>query len=233
MDQIKLRNAPMYAGVPYPAVVKLRNSVMYAAVQSPPVMIIRDVRAYALAEPLASSYYRNFRAYALVGPLPLDYLKMKGSVALLTAINKEHKKSITAEQVSFGDPTSITDPVYNSSVPMIAAPGWLYSGQMVFRYNRYRIDQMLETENPAKPAGTATTIHGRLAGINAAFGCNLEPRDVVDGVVAANTTGFRVTIASTSHLFIPGSSVVFGTLPVTPDLSSIGVSTLSGFTKVT
>lgn len=230
MAEFNLRNAQLYAAQTTPVVANVRNMPIYAAVQSPPVLEVRSTPAYLLYTANPEVTVRNVTAYALYAPVAVSYLKMKGSVALLTAINKEHGKSITAAQVTFGNPTPLANNQFNTTVAMTAAEDWKYSGDMVFRYDRYPLEYLFIGQQLNLPAGNQTTIHARLPGINAAFGCNLETRDVVNGPVAANATGFVLTVANTSHLFLPGTTVTLGTSLPANDLSiKAPVTDLGGF----
>jgi len=232
MPQIKLRNAPLYVGMVGDARVKLRNAPMYVAVQSPPVVEFRSVRAYALTQPANTTQLRNVRMYALVQMAPLTYLAKAGAVALLEAINKEHSKTLTAEQVYFENPQPLAgDDHFNSQITMKPHAVFPYSGQMVFRYNRFVIaDFFAGKDTSTLPAGSQTTIHGRLAAINSTFGCSLSTTDVVNAPVAANTTGLTLTIATTSILFVPGSKMFIGQSLPADDLSvKAPVTDLGGF----
>lgn len=206
-----IKTLAAYAITP-PAVqssVKTLNAYVISA--ESPTAQVRTVSGLALIEPTAKLDVRKIYGLALIADIPREYLKMKGATALLTAINKEHSKSLTTAQVSFLDPSAIVgDITFNASVPMIPAADWLYSGQMVFRYNRYDLVELLGTGKPL-PTGNQTTIHERLPAINAQFLCNLEPRDVVDGPVSSSATGLTLKIAATSYLFVPGSQVRLGT----------------------
>jgi hypothetical protein len=210
MTQANLRNTPIYAGVLVTPQVKLRNTPIYVAVQPPAKADVRKVSGYALVTPPVQALVRKISGYALLSPVPITYLRMKGATALLTAINKEHNKTLTTAQVSFGDPSAAVSEKYNAQVAMIPNPTWDYGGQMVFRYTRYPLGNAFDSANPAMPAGSQTTVHGRLAAINATYNLNLETRDIVDGPVSASATGFVLTAASTSYLFVPGSKVTVG-----------------------
>lgn len=198
-----------------------------------PTVNIRNLRALIVTRPEPVIELRKISAYLMVRPAPVAYLKQPGQIALLSAINKQYVKTLTTNEVSFNDPVGISDPTFNCKVTMVAKDASNFSGDMTFRYNRFRLDEMIGSDTIDNPAGTQTTIHGRLTAINAANNCNLEARDVVNGTVASNTTGFMLTIASTSHLFTPGSQVTVGSPPAGNNLSTIAVDTLSGFTKVT
>lgn len=230
MAQFTLRNAQIYAAQTVPGQMTLRNAQIYAAVVSPPTLEVRNATAYALASQPPAATLRNVTAYALYTPSSLAYLRMKGATALLTAINKEHSKTITTDQVSFGDPEVLTGNQYNTRVAMIAKPTYSYSGQMLFRYDRFKIADLFVDQQLDLPAGNQTTIHARLPAVNAAFNCNLEARDIVDGPVAANATSITLTVAATSHLFLPGTQITFAVAVPSNDLSALASQTaLDGF----
>lgn len=221
-----IKTLAAYAITPPLANTSVRTVAAYAIVAEASTAHVRKIAGLALLDPAAKADVRKISGVALIADIPRDYLKMKGATALLTAINKEHSKTYTTAQVSFNNPSSIVDMTYNTSVPMIPAPDWLYSGQMVFRYNRYDLAELLGYGKPL-PAGNQTTIHARLPAINAQFLCNLEPRDVVDGPVSATATGLTLKIAATSYLFNPGSEVRLGTSNNMADLAT--TTDLAGF----
>lgn len=231
MDQLKLRNAPLYVAALAPGNLKLRAAPVYVAIQSPPNLDVRNVRAYALAVPDVDITVRKLSAYALVQPSPVTYLALRGDVALLQAVNKEHGKTLTDAQVFFENARVLAnDGRYNSQVTMKPKEGFLYSGSMTFRYNRFPIDDFFASQDTSTLPGNQTTIHARLAAINAAFGCNLIAADVVDGPVAADATSLTLTVASGSFLFAPGSQSTIGTAPSAPDLATMApVTDLGGF----
>jgi hypothetical protein len=157
---------------------------------------------------------------------------MKGDVALLTAVNKEYVKELTVDQVFFENPRALADDArYNSKVSMKPKPGFPYSGSMEFRYNRWPIvDAFQGLDTTTLPAGNQTTVHARLAAINAAFGRNFATYDVVNSPVAANATAITLTVASTSFLFLPGTSITIGGDLPANDLSiNAPVTDLGGF----
>ena len=232
MAQFKLRNAPQYVAALHPGVFKLRSAPMYVAVQSPPDLDVRNVRAYALAVPDVDITVRKLSAYALVQPSPVTYLALRGDVALLQAVNKEHGKTLTDAQVYFENARVLAnDGRYNSQVTMKPKEGFLYSGSMTFRYNRFPLNDFFAAQDTSVlPAGNQTTIHARLPAINAAFGCNLATTDVVDGPVAADAQAITLTVASGSFLFSPGSQSTIGSAPSAPDLAQLApVTNLDGF----
>jgi hypothetical protein len=232
MAQLKLRNAPLYVGALNPGQLKLRNAPVYVAIQSMPTIDIRNVRAFALTQPAVDVTLRKVRAYALVHPSPVTYLSMKADVALLTAVNKEHGKNFTESQVFFENPRALAgDARYNSKVSMKPQPTYPYSGSMEFRYNRWPIaDAFQGLDTSTLPAGNQTTVHARLAAINAAFGRNFATYDVVNSPVAANATAVTLTVASTSFLFTPGTSITIGSSLPANDLSiKAPVTDLGGF----
>lgn len=225
-----IRSLQAYVITPPPVESRVRQVNAYAITGQPVISELRKISGVVLYEDAPIAVVRTIYGLALIADVSKTYLKMKGAVALLTAINKEHGKTLTAVQVSFADPAPSDDPSFNTTVAMLPAPDWLYSGQMVFRYERYALEELFRNESLTLPVGNQTTVHERLAGVNSAFGCNLEPRDVVDGPVAANATGFTLTVASTSYLFLPGTSIRLGAPPPVTDLAQLSPNTdLAGF----
>lgn len=189
--------------------VNLRTAPMYMLVSPPIEAQVRSLRFYALIQPPPQVNVRSVRTYAVVRKPPYASLKMEGAAAILAQINKEHSKALTLDQVSLGNPSAggATDE-YNSKVTLTAKASWLYYGDMTIRYDRFPLELAVGGPAVPGPGDTATTIHGRLARINQIYGCNLKPRDIVDGPVAADATSYKLVAASTSYLFTPGTEVL-------------------------
>lgn len=207
MTEIQLRVAPTYALVETKVELQLRAAPTYALIADPDRADIRSVRLYAALKTPEVSDVRSVRMYAIVKASPIEKLRLDGATTLLAAINTEHSKTLTFDQISFNDPVNIVDLNYNSKVTLVAAHDFMYSGTMDMRYNRFDLIDLFQGLSLTLPTDTVTTIHGRLAKINTTFDCNLKPRDVVDGPVAANATSLTLTVASGSFLFIPGTKV--------------------------
>lgn len=189
--------------------VNLRTAPMYALVSPPIEAQVRSLRFYALIQPPPQVNVRSVRTYAVVRRPPYAALKMEGAAGLLAQINKEHNKTLTLDQVDMSPPSAgVVNDDYNSKVTLTAKASWTYYGDMTIRYDRHDIANAIYPNPAGLPPDTATTIHGRLAKLNTKFGTNLQPRDVVDGPVAANATTYKLVAASTSYLFLPGSELV-------------------------
>lgn len=188
--------------------VNLRTAPIYALVSTPIEGQVRSLRFYALIQPPAQVNLRSVRNFAVVRKPPYAALKMEGITAILTQINREHGKTLTVDQVSVSNPSAgaVDDP-YNSKVTLTASASSPYFGDMTIRYDRHDISNVIYPSGPSMPVDDTTTIHARLAKLNAKYGTNLLPRDVVDGPVAANATSYKLVAASTSYLFNPGSEL--------------------------
>lgn len=137
------------------------------------------------------------------------------AAGLLAQINLENSISLLARQVIIGAPadTPSSDARFNTQVTLDSVVGQGYKGQMVVRYNRASIaGKSVSLSNI--DLGSATTIYGALAIINAASGWVLTQNDVEDGPIDPEATKVELTVKAGSYFFTAGSKVFAGkTLP--------------------
>lgn len=203
----KVRSAPTFVLSKTPSTAKVSKSAVYVLSVPPPVLKARSVDAYALAQALSFGYVRTIDAYALANVVDPITFSFKGAAALLRAINKQYKTTLTTDDVRFGDPVVLDTGEYDTGVDLIAKPAFAYGGRHRFRYSRFDIATVFAAAGYDLPAGNQTTIHERLTAINAYAGLALEARDVVNATVAADAKQLTLTIAATSYLYKPGTSV--------------------------
>lgn len=134
---------------------------------------------------------------------------------ILAQINLENSSSLLARQVTIGPPvaTPSSDTRFNTQVTLDSVVGQGYQGQMVVRYNRASIaGKSVSLSNI--DLGSATTIYGALATINAGSGWVLTQNDVEDGPIDPEATKVELTVKADSYFFTAGSKVFAGkTLP--------------------
>jgi hypothetical protein len=134
---------------------------------------------------------------------------------LLAQINLENGITLLARHVTIGPPvaTPASDTRFNTQVTLDSVAGQGYKGQMIVRYNRASIaGKSVSLSNI--DLGSATTIYGALATINAASGMVLTTNDVEDGPIDSEATKIELTVKAGSYFFTAGSKVMAGkTLP--------------------
>lgn len=114
------------------------------------------------------------------------------------------------------DPSNVLtgDPLFNSTVKAYATAASGLTGNYTFRYNRADVSRML-ADPSSLVIGTATTVYGLIATLNAASGLVLVQDDLVDGPIGPDDETVTLTAKSTSWFFVPGSTFAPGK-PLTP-----------------
>jgi|EndMetStandDraft_3_1072993.scaffolds.fasta_scaffold00001_196 hypothetical protein len=130
---------------------------------------------------------------------------------IIAQINLENSVTLLARQVTVGPPvdTPSGDARFNTQVTLDSIVGQGYKGQMVVRYNRASIaGRSVSLSNI--DLGSATTIYGALAVINAGSGMVLTQNDVEDGPIDPEASMVELTVKSGSYFFTAGSKVMAG-----------------------
>ncbi|MCO6704719.1 hypothetical protein [Streptomyces sp. CHB9.2] len=192
--------------------MNLRNAPVYAIVAEAPGVEARSVSMFVLEEVAPYVEVRTITALVLEAQVPPSlFSSLNGLETLRLAIKKELGVAVTDSLATFGNPVVVSGG-YNSAVTLTAAPNSDFMGTVSIQYNRFKLEEAFKGKNTAQVIGAATSVHGRLAAINAFFGLKLEPRDVVDKPLVPDTPGFTLVAATTSYLFKPGTSVTIGTV---------------------
>jgi len=228
-----LRNAPAYAAIPVEQKINLRNAPVYAIVAETPAAQIRSTSMFVLAETPPYVDLRKVSVFVLEAAVsPSLFSSLNGLETLRLAIKKELGVVVTDALATFGNPVAITSG-YNTAVTLAANPNSDFQGTVTIQYNRFKLEEAFKGKNTSQVIGGATSIHGRLAAINAFFGLKLEPRDVVDRTLLPDTPGFTLRVANTSYLYQPGTTILIGQ-EVTNDLGTlIEVDQMDGFSVTT
>lgn len=133
-----------------------------------------------------------------------------GTQALLDLIAARSLTTRPSSHFTAGVPEVLAgDANYNTRVLVAPTAPAKLSGQMYFRYNRVTLDKIQMTANQFD-IGTATSVSALLPTLNAASGMSLTMDDLVEATIPATATSFTLTAASTSRLFIPGSTFKVG-----------------------
>jgi len=130
---------------------------------------------------------------------------------IIAQINLENSVTLLARQVTVGPPvdTPAGDLRFNTQVTLNSVVGQGYQGQMVVRYNRASIAGK-SVSLSSMSLGSATTIYGALAAINAGSGMVLTQNDVEDGPIDPEASQVELTVKSGSYFFTAGSKVMAG-----------------------
>ncbi|MNZ78399.1 hypothetical protein D3C78_969680 [compost metagenome] len=232
MSNIKVRSSPTYVLLEAEKLSKVRSAEAYALVQESPGTSLRKVQGFTLESPIPDAKIRRIVGFSLESVTPTSlFSNLNGLETLRAAIKKEMGVTVTDALATFGDPQPAIDS-YNTRVVLTAVSTSEYSGTMGIRYNRFPLEEAFKGKNTSQVIGAATSIHGRLAAINAFFGLKLEPRDVVDKALLPDTPGFTLRVASTSYLYVPNSTMVIGVINGNDLAIEIDNSQMNGFEEI-
>jgi hypothetical protein len=140
-------------------------------------------------------------------------------------------KAILATDFTMEDPVAITG-VKNTSVKINTANIDAVTGSQTLRYNRKSLTSAAYLFTTAIEVGTtATSVLAVLSQINALTGVVFEARDFEDTAIGVGATQVALKAATTSYIFIPGTTLVIQTHATFPSLSDLITQPhLSGFT---
>lgn len=211
-NQSALRDVVAYAALPTYNQSSLRDLVVYAAVAPPGTAAVRSATAYVLSDDIRGLGIRQATNYILGCVNGKPAFNTDGPTALLNAINREYGKQFLSTHLSFGNPSarSASDIEFNTTVTATASATSGFAGTFDFRYSRFSLATGFAGKTLSMPAGMGNSIHNSLAVINAQFGLALAQRDLVDAPITNGATGVLLTVASTSYLYTPGTTVQLG-----------------------
>lgn len=137
---------------------------------------------------------------------------------------------ITVDDFLMEDPVVITG-VKNTSVKLNTNNVAVVTGSQTLRYDRQALNSVADKFTAPINTTAATTVYGLLAQINAHTGLVFEARDFEDTAIGVGATQVTLKAASTSYIFIPGTTLVIQTYTNFPSLSDLITQPhLSGFT---
>lgn len=168
---------------------------------------LRTVNGYAFETPPPSGTVRTVLGYAFQAgqrALPIGFTSI---AALYQLINSNSSYTTwSASNSTISSPTTDTSrPGANTVVAMTAQRASGFSGTINLYYNRRPLSDISANSVSLGSIPSATTIYALLPTINSKYGCNLAQSDVVDGPVAAGAVFVKLTAASGSYMFQPGT----------------------------
>jgi hypothetical protein len=226
-----LRNAPTYAVTTEPQRINLRNAPVYAVTKDAPGVAVRSLDLSVLETVPPEVMMRSLDALVMEGVVPSSlFSTLNGLETLRAAIKKELGVVVNDALATFGNPLVNTG-AYNTRVILTANPASEFGGTVALQYTRFPLSEAFKGKDTSQVVGAATTLHGRLAAINAFYGLKLEPRDVVDRVLVPDTKSFTLRITNDSYLYAPNSTVFIGLLGNDLELE-IDNSQMNGFEEI-
>lgn len=196
---------------------------------------LRQAHALVLRAPPSGVRLRQTHALTLSGPNSLGIpAGKKASDALKTAILATAStvgKSITATDFTIEDPVAITG-TKNTSVKATSSNTDVATGSQTFRYDRKTLSNAAYLFTAPINIGSGnTSVYALLAQINTLTGVVFEQRDFEDTAIIDGATQVILKAASTSYVFVPGSTLTILLHSATPSLSDLIVNShLTGFT---
>jgi len=224
---INLRDLSVYGVEPIPGEISLRDISVYAIEQAPAQVVARAITGHMLVDDPRHALLRAITGVALTELARAPDFSVAGPVALLAAINREFKLTLTAAQVKFQAVATLSHPFFNTVVTLAPLHGFPYAGSFQLQYRRYSLPTAFAGKDVGNFTTASATIHGALSDINSAFGLALTAADVVDGPISG---GFTLVAATTSLWFVPGTQIGLGTAGVTDLAVAITLGDLTGFT---
>lgn len=204
-----------------------RKAVALQWTQDPLVTTVRQVNAVTWGVLPTSGQLRQASAYTLQVSATSGQLRQAVAYTLQKQVKPQTTGGLTGLWPLIQADASITvnstnlnvaAPVADTSVPntntyvTVSPKGALlnqYSGTYKLHYNRQDINVAFNGANNTWKLSVPsnTTILALLSSINSAYAMALDPTDVVDGPVLAGATKLQLVIASTSYVYLPGTSV--------------------------
>lgn len=137
-------------------------------------------------------------------------LNQPSDVAILSLINRDNppppgRLKLTLDNVSFSDLRAGEHPARNTSLTVIAKPGFDHVNQQVIHYNRLDISRFA-INGTRQMDGYYFTTDQLLPELNENFGLGLISDEVVDAEVLDNDT--IVLKISNSYVYQPGTELV-------------------------
>jgi hypothetical protein len=191
---------------------------------------MRQVSAFSLQQSSTSGSLRQVSAFTL--QKSAKPALTGGLAGLWPLIQADASITVNSSNLSVSAPVAdSTQPNCNTYVTVAPIGALLnsYSGTYKLYYNRQDINIAFAGNNNTWKLSvpSATTVKALLSSINSAYGIALDPTDVVDGPVAAGATQLQITIASTSYVYLPGSTLWL--MNSTPITTAITNTNLPGF----
>jgi hypothetical protein len=196
----RLRSQRAFIIAKAPAQGQVRQSVVYAVRKNPPMGQVRQMVSYAVI----------LKPQSVVR----DKTGLAAFYDMLNANNKQADSiTLSASNLGVGVPYAASKDDKNTGVTVTAIGHYGYSGHAEIYYNRIQIARLFLATDMKITVPAATTISALIPQINTAYATNLVAGDVVDGPVPANASGIRLTAASTSIMWNPGTYVALGVDP--------------------
>lgn len=195
--------------------VNISNIQAYALSKESAPVSISNVQAYATYSEPSPLALRNLQGYALVADIPFPKA-VTGIVALANLVLARTKVTRPSSHFTVGVPEAYSGPettLHNSRVLVTANPASSLQGSMYFYYSRASLIR-IPTDLTAIVIGSATSVHGLIAAINAASGMTLTTDDLVNSPIPAGAVEVTITAAATSRFFLPGDTVQVGYTPL-------------------
>lgn len=185
---------------------KLANVQGYVLMSPPAPIRLREVRGYAMGTPPLSINLRSISGYAMA---PFNALPTTAPATALMAMILKLSKSIRpATHFNLGPVEVGSVEGYNSKVKITPTALAKLSGEMYFHYNRVYMNRMPDLSSIVV-AGEATT-QTLIPKINTLTGMQLTAADIVDEPIDSEAMVVTITAASTSYLFVPGTTASVG-----------------------
>lgn len=149
-------------------------------------------------------------------------------VDLLNADNSNNGVTITPAQVSFGVPVpnNTQGAAYNTSLTLSGSANSGISGNINITYNRVALSVVPGNLSTTIPVLGFSKISDTLPTVNAAYGINLAPADIVDGALPAFSDPVPLQY-QTITLKASGTSLVFN-----GSVDLVAYKLLSGYQQV-
>lgn len=191
---------------------------------------LRQIAGYAFETVLPAGTVRQIAGYAFEQASPPLNLAVTGDLALYALINNNttFAGKWSASNSTLGVPSvDNTQKNCNTKINLAALPVSGFGGNLNLFYNRRTLNSVISASISLGSIPSNTTVWAMLPTINTKYNINLTQTDVVNGTVLAGATTIALVAASTSWMFVPGSTVAVG---LVASLSAVTpVTALSGF----
>lgn len=225
MANIRLVSPVVWSGTPNVPAVRNVNPVLWIRPYS--LGRVRQVTGHLWIPEPAVGAVRQIVGHAWVRDRPLPAKVGPSAIWDLLSSASVSGTALSSTQLTLGTVSVDSTKVgFNTRLTLTAKSGSGYAGSGSVRYSRRDInDAFASTVWALGTIASNTTISALLSSINSTYGTFLDPTDIVDGTVLAGASALRLTIASTSYVFIPGTYVDIAT----PLGTAVPATNLMGF----
>jgi len=134
--------------------------------------------------------------------------------------------ALTLDDLVFGVPTPLTDPVNDTSIVVTCIPNSVFSGNVTVNYKRYALNQFANQLAPILNVPLACTAQQLLDSFNQAYGSDLMLADInwTTPVPATNTTGVQYMLTANPSSVGYTGAVVLTIRLATTDINTVVVN---------